>query len=148
MSDLDVSDEVLDEAVASLEGDVAEPQAKRRRRAKQETPTAPQTTASRAKPLYEEQAEREAEDKARARELKTLQRAKPRYEEEQSQTRGDPLKTVTCRVLNKGEGRIQTGEIDEETRRPTFFAAGALFDQPEPQALQNEAKGYVEITHA
>jgi hypothetical protein len=64
-----------------------------------------------------------------------------RFFEELDRAKGDPNKMVTCRVLNKGEGRIQTG-----SNPPEFYAAGAHFEVSEPSALQLEARGYAERT--
>jgi hypothetical protein len=96
------------------------------------------TQVSRAKPLVEIEAERKAADAARAR---TVGRASPLVETGSDRAKGDPNKMVTCRVLNKGEGRIQTG-----SNPPEFYAAGAHFEVSEPSALQLEARGYAERT--
>ena len=99
----------------------------------------------RAKPQVEIEAERKAAEAALAR---TVGRARPLIETDGNRDKGDPSRLVTCRVLNKGEGRIQTGELDPATNRPSFYAAGTQFEVPEPSAMQLEARGYAERTRA
>lgn len=98
----------------------------------------PKAQVRRAKPLVEIEAERKAAEAALAR---TVGRARPLIETEGSRNKGDPNRLVTCRVLNKGEGRIQTG-----ANPPEFFAAGSRFEVSEPSAMQLEARGYAERT--
>ena len=102
--------------------------------------------AGRAKPQIEVEAERKAAEKAAAMAARTVGRARPLIETDGSREKGDPNRLVECRVLNKGEGRIQTGQIDPMTNRPSFYAAGTLFDVPEPSAIQLESRGYAERT--
>ena len=99
----------------------------------------------RAKPLAEVEADRKAEE---ARKARTVGRAPTLMEAEMNQERGNRAKVVTCRVLNKGEGRIHTGEIDETTRFPSFYAAGEHFDVAETDALTLERRGYAERVRA
>lgn len=101
----------------------------------------------RAKPQVEIEAERKAAEAALAR-AQTVGRARPLIETDGNRDKGDPSRLVTCRVLNKGEGRIQTGELDPATNRPSFYAAGTQFDVSEASALQLEARGYAERTRA
>ncbi len=98
---------------------------------------------ARAKPQIEVEIERKAAEAAAAR---TVGRAPPRIESDNQRVSGDPNRMVECRVLNKGEGRIQTGEIDPDTKRPSFFAAGSVFQVSEQAAIQLEARGYAERT--
>ena len=100
---------------------------------------------ARAKPHAEIEAERKAEE---ARKARTVGRAPTLMEAELLQERGDRTRIVTCRVLNKGEGRIHTGEIDETTRFPSFYAAGEHFDVAETDALTLERRGYAERVRA
>lgn len=95
----------------------------------------------RAKPLAEVEAERKAEE---ARKARTVGRALPLMEAEMRRETGDRSRLVTCRVLNKGEGRIHTGDIDEITRFPSFYASGEHFDVAEPDAIILENRGYAE----
>lgn len=102
-------------------------------------------TKARAKPQIEVEAERKAQEAAAAM-ARTVRRAPPLIEGDRNRNKGDVKRMVECRVLNKGEGRIQTGEIDRETNRPSFYAAGSLFEVNEPAAMQLEARGYAERT--
>jgi hypothetical protein len=97
---------------------------------------------ARAKPQIEIEAERKAAEAALAR-AQTVGRARPLIETDSARTQGDPSRMVECRVLNKGEGRIQTG-----ANPPEFFAAGATFEVSETSAIQLEARGYAERTRA
>lgn len=103
--------------------------------------------AARAKPQIEIEAEKKAAEKAELM-ARTVKRAPPLIEGDKSRNVGDPNRMVQCRVLNKGEGRIQTGQIDPDTKRPSFFAAGSLFDVSEQAAIQLESRGYAERTGA
>lgn len=98
---------------------------------------------TRAKPQIEVEAERKAAEAIAAR---TVKRAPPLIEGDKARNSGDPNRMVECRVLNKGEGRIQTGEIDPDTKRPSFFAAGSVFTVDERAAIQLESRGYAERT--
>jgi hypothetical protein len=96
---------------------------------------------ARAKPQVEIEADRKAEE---ARVARTVGRAAPLMEADRNPERGDRTRMVTCLVLNKGEGRIHTGEIDTLTKRPSFFAAGESFQAAEPEAIKLEARGYAQ----
>ena len=97
--------------------------------------------APRAKPQIEIEAERKAAEAAEARGLQTVRRAPPLIEGDKKKNTGSETKMVECRVLNKGEGRIQTG-----ANPPAFYAAGARFEVSEQSAIALEARGYAERT--
>lgn len=113
---------------------------------KAEKPKPAAKTAKRAKSLTEEEADRKHEERLAELAAKRVSRAKPLQEAGNFEERGDPDRTVTIRILRKGEGRVQTGEIDPATNRPSFFAAGAEVEALHVNALKLEAKGYAEIT--
>lgn len=96
---------------------------------------------TRAKPLIEVEAEKKAEEARRAR---TVGRAPSLMDAQAREEVGNPNAMVTCIVLNKGEGRIHTGEIDPDTKRPSFYAAGEPFTVPEPSAIRLETRGYAQ----
>lgn len=105
----------------------------------------PRKRVTRAKPLHEEEAEKKAEEARRAR---TVGRAPSLMEAASKQEIGSDTREVHCIVLNKGEGRIHTGEIDPDTRRPSFFAAGERFSVAEAAAIRLEARGYAQRVRA
>ena len=100
---------------------------------------------ARAKPQIEVEAEKKAAEKEAAM-ARTVKRAPPLIEGDKARNSGSANLQVECRVLNKGEGRIQTGAIDPDTNRPSFYAAGALFTVSEQAAIALEARGYAERT--
>lgn len=101
----------------------------------------PKRRVTRAKPLHEEEAEKKAEEARRAR---TVGRAPSLMEAGAKQEIGNPNALTTCIVLNKGEGRIHTGEIDPATKRASFYAAGETFQVAEPDAIRLEMRGYAQ----
>lgn len=107
-----------------------------------EAEPAPKKRAPRAKSLIEVETEAKAKEAAAAR---RVERAAPLAEATPQSVRGDVNKRVRVRVLRRGEGRIQTGELDTATNRPSFFAQGAEFEHNEADAMKLEARGYAEI---
>jgi hypothetical protein len=96
---------------------------------------------ARAKPLHEEEAEKKAEEARRAR---TVGRAPSLMEADAKVEVGSDRREVECIVLNKGEGRIHTGEIDPVTKRPSFYAADEKFHVAESSAIRLETRGYAQ----
>jgi hypothetical protein len=120
----------MDEVVMNEEAQAIVPEAKK-----------PRGRVPRAKPHAEIEAERKSEE---ARKARTVGRAPTLMEAELMREKGDRVRVVQCRVLNKGEGRIHTGEIDPDTRRPSFLAGGETFEVAEMDAIRLEQRGYAE----
>lgn len=108
-------------------------------------PEAKPKRVARAKPQVEVEADKKAEE---ARIARTVGRAAPLMETARNVERGDRNARVVCTILNKGEGRIHTGEIDPATKRPSFYAAGEQVEMGEVEAIQLEQRGYAQRVRA